>query len=354
MTDAEIRDAAVAELQQTTVGWKNTHWTQPPAGTHWKNAMVLLAEIDQPAPPPPPPPPAGFAQLPQGTLTPKNTTQRYGTAIATVISRLDIEGIHSASDGLLVMQWPPKLTDGRFQISDIVTQDIGNVPPTSDGTSEAGIWIGQTVDLNRVVCDGSWEGLWTGAMCADSILQNITVGKRDGHGGYTNGAGASAGIYCEHFTRRSTFKNFDVHPLGKIGIISEWWYADSTYAPFVHTEFPDALAGKAGSCHNTYDTGRVFCPAGGKGVFLDAGTWGTQIRNVTFEGPGDAVWMPNHLAGPDPNVFDQASCTFNNGGAKLVMHNNAIGAQAPTLEEKVARVGFLHGMSASIHGEVLA
>lgn len=61
MTDAELRDAAVAELKQTTVGWLKTNGTpRYPSGTapdttHWGNAMKLLAQIGQQAPPPPPP-----------------------------------------------------------------------------------------------------------------------------------------------------------------------------------------------------------------------------------------------------------------------------------------------------------
>jgi hypothetical protein len=55
-TDAELRDQAVAELKQTTVGYKNKHWTTPPAGSHWDNALDLLEQIGQAAPPPDPDP----------------------------------------------------------------------------------------------------------------------------------------------------------------------------------------------------------------------------------------------------------------------------------------------------------
>lgn len=55
MTDAELRDAALAELEQTTVGYVNSKWKTPPAGTHWANARALLAQIGAVTPPPPPP-----------------------------------------------------------------------------------------------------------------------------------------------------------------------------------------------------------------------------------------------------------------------------------------------------------
>lgn len=45
MTDAELRDQAVAELEQTTIGYINRKWTEPPAGTHWRAALDLLVQI---------------------------------------------------------------------------------------------------------------------------------------------------------------------------------------------------------------------------------------------------------------------------------------------------------------------
>jgi len=60
MTDRELRDLAVAELRLTTVGFINTHWKVPPAGSHWAKALAALAKIGvvvEPPPPPPPPPP---------------------------------------------------------------------------------------------------------------------------------------------------------------------------------------------------------------------------------------------------------------------------------------------------------
>lgn len=44
-TNAELRDAAVAELRQTTVGYVNKHWQTPPPGTHWRKALDLLSQI---------------------------------------------------------------------------------------------------------------------------------------------------------------------------------------------------------------------------------------------------------------------------------------------------------------------
>lgn len=50
MTDSELRDAAVAHLKKTTVGYVNKHWKVPPAGSEWKQALDLLAQIGQQQP----------------------------------------------------------------------------------------------------------------------------------------------------------------------------------------------------------------------------------------------------------------------------------------------------------------
>jgi hypothetical protein len=54
VTDAELRDAALVELEQTTVGYRNTHWQTPPAGTHWRKGLDLLAQIGATVPTPTP------------------------------------------------------------------------------------------------------------------------------------------------------------------------------------------------------------------------------------------------------------------------------------------------------------
>lgn len=300
---------------------------KPYPGEHTYSVVVLgkTDEGDLVWPAVTPPPPTGFAALPVGPFAVKTSPVVYNTAAPQKVTKLQIENIKGQIDGLRIMQWPPVKSPSAWTVEDIITQNIGNVPPTSNGTQEAGIWLGQQVNANRLVCDGSWEGLWTGAMCCDSLIENFTVGKSDGKGGYSNPAGGVAGLYCEHFTRRVTFKNFDIVSIGSKGVIVEWTYADSTYAPFVAKEYPQALAGKAGSCFLTFDTGRVYCPKGGYGMFLDAGTWGCVTKNITFWGPGAAYASPKNLAGPTPNTIDEASCTFQQSGPNVTTHNNAIG-----------------------------
>ena len=51
MTDKQLKDAAVVELKQTTVGWLKSSGAPrypsgtAPATTHWGKAMTLLAQI---------------------------------------------------------------------------------------------------------------------------------------------------------------------------------------------------------------------------------------------------------------------------------------------------------------------
>ncbi len=68
MTDAEHRDAAVAHLKKTTVGYINKHWKVPPAGSEWKQALDELALIGQ-APPEPPLPPNTARSAPTAVVT---------------------------------------------------------------------------------------------------------------------------------------------------------------------------------------------------------------------------------------------------------------------------------------------
>jgi len=263
-------------------------------------------------PPPPPPPPSGGPTLPQAPFTKFSSAQWYRNAGAPqLIDGLDVEGTPDYGVGL--MQWPPVMSPSPFTMTDIITQNVGHLPPTMNGTGEAGIWIGQSCNANRLVCDGTWMGLWTGAMCCDCVIQNFTIGKADGAGGYTNPVN-HVGLYVEHYTRRVTFQNFQITSGNSNGINSEWWYPDATYSPFANAEYPATPAGEAGACENTYDTGRVYCPAGAWGMYLDMGSWGNTVKNITFWGPGNAIRTVGPLHGPVANNIMTSTCTFLNGG----------------------------------------
>lgn len=44
-SNSQLRDAAVAELKKTTVGYINKSWKTPPPGSHWANALDFLSQI---------------------------------------------------------------------------------------------------------------------------------------------------------------------------------------------------------------------------------------------------------------------------------------------------------------------
>ena len=55
MADKELRDAAVAELKKTRIGYlKSDGSPRPTMGAQWKKGLDLLDQIGQAAPPPPP------------------------------------------------------------------------------------------------------------------------------------------------------------------------------------------------------------------------------------------------------------------------------------------------------------
>jgi hypothetical protein len=56
-SDAELRDAALAELKQTGVGYAyfTKKGTVPNPKTRWGKALAYLEQIGKPPPPPPPP-----------------------------------------------------------------------------------------------------------------------------------------------------------------------------------------------------------------------------------------------------------------------------------------------------------
>lgn len=208
--------------------------------------------------------------------------------------------------GIANMDWnPPGDPTGRTTVEDCVAEDITATPPHSlqpPGTCEAGFWFGNPTDARRLIARRcSWMGMWTGAKCFGSVVEDFELLEMP-----------HVGLYVEHVTRDTTFRRGRIESDGT-GINVEWWY------------------GGEGSFNLTFEDLSIYCPPKGSdwtrsGIFLDAGTYGCTIRRVRFWGPGDAVGLPNNLAGPTSNVVDEASCVFENGGRKVWFHVNAIGA----------------------------
>jgi hypothetical protein len=198
--------------------------------------------------------------------------------------------------------WPPREPVGRTLIEDCIAEDITATPPHSlvpPGTAEAGFWFGNPTDARRLVARrASWMGMWTGAKCFGSVIEDFELLEMP-----------HVGLYVEHVTKDTTFRRGRIESQNT-GINVEWWY------------------GGAGSYNLMFEDLDIYCPPRTgvvSGMFLDAGTYGCTIRRVRFWGPGDAIGLPNNLAGPTPNVVDEASCVFENAGQRIWYHSNAIG-----------------------------
>ena len=99
---ADIDDAE-AHFKETTVGYKNKHWTTPPAGTHWSDGLVSLdgatIKLQQiiegtdiaPAPEPPPPTLAVTQSLKAGQIlsVPLEWTAQPSAAVDVVDFLID-------------------------------------------------------------------------------------------------------------------------------------------------------------------------------------------------------------------------------------------------------------------------
>jgi hypothetical protein len=97
-----------------------------------------------------------------------------------------------------------------------------------------------------------------------------------------------------------------------------------------NAEYPGIANSKAGTWENTFQDMVIYCPPPSPwtqcGIFIDAGNFGNKIRRIHFWGPGNAIYLPNNLLDPTkPNTVDLASCIFENSGAQVLYHDDAIG-----------------------------
>jgi len=137
-------------------------------------------------------------------------------------------------------------------IEDIDVSGISQPKPkSSDGTAEAGIWLGNTGRVSRVkIRNCAWMSLWTGSACNDSILEDLDID------------GSPVGIYIENITRRTIFRKFRIGPGVETGINSEWNHDDPN----------------AGGDGNIIQDGLI--EASDKGIYLDQGTKKTLVERV--------------------------------------------------------------------------
>jgi len=266
---------------------------------------------------PPPPPPGGWVVSPPvGPLTDRNggATQsqwRFDYTVGPVT--VEKQHIHDyTSYGYGEMAWvnnapvesPPNV---RSTIRDLRIERITRVPPrSSNGTAEAGIWVGQTADVSRIdIASAAWMQVWTGARCYRSVFEDILM--RDTR---------LVGIYPEHNTWDTTFRRFvNTESPGQLANVvnQEWWYSGE------------------GSKNLNYDQFDLYVPAGSWAFFIDAGNGGTKIAPTPGSriwGPGNGIIFPNKIvAGLGPNQAWLDNIDMSQlAGTKLAYHDNAIGS----------------------------
>jgi predicted NUDIX family NTP pyrophosphohydrolase len=221
----------------------------------------------------------------------------YGVTAAepdgVVVERVVVRNV--LSDGLRLSDNSNDSQATIRRVWDVRVSDADN-PESLNGTGEACIWIGHRVaeGVRRIAgrrC--GWMGLWTGNAIRDTIIQDVTI------------SGTPVAIYPEHSTTRVVFRRLDLSASGT-GFNVEWWY------------------GGAGSGDLTVEQFRIT--AGRRGIFLDAGTFGTVIRNGVVVAP-DGIGYPANLADPSkPNVIEQRTIDLSRvPGRKVWRHENEIG-----------------------------
>jgi hypothetical protein len=168
------------------------------------------------------------------------------------------------SDGISVDSYPNRVTfTNRPSLSDIDVANVARpVPGSSNGTSEACLWLGTPVTLQRAkLRNCAWDGLWTGFNGTGSSYSDVDVD------------GTPTGVYIEHFTTSSDFNRLHVGSGVRTGVNCEW--ADP------------AWDGKPASVGNVIENSLI--EANRVGVYMDEGTTTTTVRNSTFRGESAAA-----------------------------------------------------------------
>jgi hypothetical protein len=157
-------------------------------------------------------------------------------------------------------------------ISDISVTDVSRpVPGSSNGTAEAGLFIGHPVTngVRRIkVRNVSWSGIETANNAWDTTYSDLDIDMS----GTNSAAGVGVGVYMEHFSRKLVFTNFVITG-SRVGINGEW---------------NDGVAGNAAAHNDTIQNGTIDAsgwtkPGETVGVYLDTGTDTTTITGVQFK-----------------------------------------------------------------------
>jgi hypothetical protein len=172
-----------------------------------------------------------------------------------------------ASNNIPVAYHAPTPTLDR--IADIRINGVSRPSPgSSNGTAEAGLWIGHPVrnGVQRIrVRNVSLSGIETVNDSWDTRFSDLDVDMSG------SSALSSVGIYMEHMSLHDTFANFRIAG-ARFGFNGEWNYGTPGDAAAHNTTIKDGLIDASG-WHGT---------GGTVGVNLDEGTESTSVSNVAF------------------------------------------------------------------------
>jgi hypothetical protein len=203
-----------------------------------------------------------------------NKVMNYGIAAygpdGLVTQRLEIYDVTDvgirASDNQTVSygRSTPKIKS----ISDIYVNGVTyKTPGGSNGTAEAGVWVGHPVldGVRRIkVRNVSWSGIEAVNNSWDTTFTDLDIdmsGPNESDG---------VGVYLEHYCYHDTFQSFYIR--GAHAGFNAEWYADYLKAASHFSVIQNGTIDAAGSNENNT-----------AGVYLDEGTESTTVTGVTFE-----------------------------------------------------------------------
>lgn len=156
------------------------------------------------------------------------------------------------------------------EISDIDVDGVSrSVPGSSNGTAEAGLWIGHPVTngVRRVrVRNVSWSGIETVNNSWGTTFSDLDIDMS----GPSQFAGV--GVYMEHYNYYNVFTNFRIVG-AKIGFTAEW--ADPSWGGKPGANYVTIRGGVVDALGSTL-VGRQA------GVYLDEGSNSTTVQDVVF------------------------------------------------------------------------
>lgn len=158
-------------------------------------------------------------------------------------------------------------------LEDLDISGIKRATPTiSDGTAEAGIWIGNKANVRRIkIRDCGWMGINTISSCDGSLIEHFDIDDIR-YSGASNYPAGGIGIYLEHKTLNTTFRyGYIGKTAAKViqGMTMEWNGADPNQTT------------PTGAAHDCIIEDSVI--ASRKiGVYLDPGQLRNTIRRVKF------------------------------------------------------------------------